>query len=336
MGIHKTLFMEGGKFLLVSFQEKRFLVTGGAGFVGNEVVRQLLAKESTVTVFDNFSSGKKNYLPNHKKLKVIRGNITNENDVKKAVKNQEAVINLAALPFIPDSYDHPADFFSVNTMGSVNMILESIRSKTVDIFVQISTSEVYGTAQKIPMDENHPTFPHSTYAVSKLAADRAAFTLHREHNFPTVIIRPFNSYGPRFTQPYIIPEIIRQISANRNLRLGNVKSSRDFTFVGDTARAILAATKEKKAIGEVINVGSGYDVTILKLANTILKLSHMKSKIVYDRNRKRPFDVNKLVCDNSKAKRILKWKPVVSLEVGLKQTLDWAKNNDISLNSAFG
>lgn len=335
MVVNKSLFMVASRILLMSFQEKRFLVTGGAGFIGNEVVRQLLDKDATVTVFDNFSSGKQNYLPNHKKLKIINGNVTNENDIKKAIKNQEAVINLAALPFIPDSYNHPADFFNVNTMGSVNMILESIRSRTVDIFVQISTSEVYGTAQKIPMNENHPTFPHSTYAVSKLAADRAAFTLHKEHNFPTVIIRPFNSYGPRFTQPYIIPEIIQQISKNNSLKLGNVKSSRDFTFVSDTACAILATTKEKKAIGEVINIGSGFDVTILKLANTILRLSNMKSKIVYDKNRKRPFDVNKLVCDNSKAKRILKWKPTISLEDGLKQTLAWAKNNKLVLNSAF-
>ncbi|MEW6044613.1 MAG: SDR family NAD(P)-dependent oxidoreductase [Thermoproteota archaeon] len=316
----------------MTFQEEHFLVTGGAGFIGNEVVRQLLAEGSTVTVLDNFSSGKKNYLPNHKKLKIIHGDITNTNDIKKAVKNQEVVINLAALPFIPDSYKRPADFFNVNTIGSVNMILESIKSKTVERFVQISTSEVYGNAQKIPMDENHPTFPHSTYAVSKLAADRAAFTLHKEHNFPTVIIRPFNSFGPRFTQPYIIPEIIKQISTNDTLKLGNLQSSRDFTFVSDTTRAILNATKEKNAIGQVINVGSGYDVTILKLANTILKLVNKKSKIVIDKKRKRPFDVNKLVCDNSKAKKILKWNPTISLEEGLKQTLTWAKNTKLITN----
>jgi len=311
----------------VTFAEKHFLVTGGAGFIGNEVVRQLLDKGAIVTVFDNFLSGKKNYLPNHKKLQTIRGDITNENNIKKAMKNQEAVIHLAALPFIPDSYDHPADFFNVNTIGSVNMILQSIKSKTVEIFVQISTSEVYGDAQKIPMDENHPTFPHSTYAVSKLAADRAAFALHKEHGFPTVIIRPFNSFGPRFTQPYIIPEIIRQISTNNNLKLGNLKSSRDFTFVGDTANAIISATKEKRAIGETINIGSGCDVTIFQLAKTILKLANKKSKIVYDKKRKRPFDVNKLVCDSSKAKKILKWKPTVPLEEGLKRTLDWATDN---------
>lgn len=322
--IQTTLFILVFEISLVNFQEKRFLVTGGAGFVGNEVVRQLLDNGSIVTVFDNFSSGKKNYLPNHRKLKIIRGDVTEKDAVKKAIKNQEYVINLAALPFIPDSYDRPADFFNVNTIGSVNVILESIKSKTVRSLVQISTSEVYGSAQKIPMDENHPTFPHSTYAVSKLAADRAAFSLHKEHDFPIVIIRPFNSFGPRFTQPYIIPEIIRQIHQNGSLKLGNIKSSRDFTFVEDTARAMLSAALEKKAIGEVINVGSGYDVTILKLANMILRLSNNKSKIVYDSKRKRPFDVNKLVCDNSKAKKILRWKPRISLEEGLKRTLSWA------------
>lgn len=318
----------------MSFADKHFLVTGGAGFIGNEVTRQLLKNGATVTVFDNFSSGKKNYLPHNKKLKIISGDVTNENTIKKIIRNQEAVINLAALPFIPDSYDRPADFFHVNTIGSVNMILQSIKSKTVEVFVQISTSEVYGDAQKIPMDEEHPTFPHSTYAVSKLAADRAAFALHKEHNFPTVIIRPFNSFGPRFTQPYIIPEIIRQISTNSVLKLGNLKSSRDFTYVSDTADAILKATKEKKAIGEVINVGSGSDITIFNLAKTILKLANKKSRIIYDKKRKRPFDVNKLVCDNSKAKKILKWKPTVSLEDGLKQTLDWAQDNKLVFSSA--
>ena len=319
----------------MTIKEKRFLVTGGAGFIGNEVVRQLLDHGAIVSVFDNFSSGKKTNLPTNKKLKIIRGNLTKENDIKKAIRNQEIVINLAALPFIPDSYDHPVDFFNVNTLGSVNMILQSIKSKTVENFIQISTSEVYGSAQKIPMDENHPTFPHSTYAVSKLAADRAAFTLHKEHDFPVVVIRPFNSFGPRFTQPYIIPEIIKQLSIKNSLKLGNVKSTRDFTYVSDTANAIICATQEKRAIGEVINVGYGSDVSVLKIAKTILKLLNKKSKISFDKKRVRPFDVNKLLCDNSKAKRILKWTPKISFEEGLKLTLDWAKTSNISLNSAF-
>ena len=319
----------------MTLKEKRYLITGGAGFIGNEVVRQLLDKGASVTIFDNFSSGKKTNLPKNKKLKIIRGDITKESDVKKATLNQEFVINLAALPFIPDSYDHPGDFFHVNTIGSVNMILQSIKSKTVKNFVQISTSEVYGSAQKIPMDENHPTFPHSTYAVSKLAADRAAFTLHKEHNFPIVIIRPFTSSGPRFTQPYIIPEIIKQLEKHDHLKLGNVKATRDFTYVSDTAGAIINASIEKKAVGEVINVGTGVDVSVLKIAKTILKLLNKKSKISYDKKRIRPFDVNKLVCDNSKARKILKWKPKISFEEGLKLTLEWSKHSNLTLNNAF-
>ena len=165
----------------MNFKEKRVLVTGGAGFIGSEVTSQLLKKGAFVTVLDNFSSGKKEYLPKNKKLKIIKGSITDEKISTKAIKDNEIVINLAALPFIPDSFYFPTDFFNVNTIGSVNMILQSVRAKSVESFVQISTSEVYGTAQHVPMDENHPTAPHSTYAVSKLAADRAAFTLHKEN-----------------------------------------------------------------------------------------------------------------------------------------------------------
>lgn len=320
----------------VNFKQKRFLVTGGSGFIGNEIVRQLLEKGSIVTVLDNFSSGKKNYLDSHKNLKIIKGNIQDEQIVAKSVKDQEAVINLAALPFIPDSYDHPSEFFKVNTLGSVNAIVQSIKSKTVKSFVQISSSEVYGSAQYTPMDETHPTFPHSTYAVSKLAADRAAFSLHKEHGFPVVIIRPFNSYGPRFTQPYIIPEIIKQISGkSKILKLGNIKATRDFTFVSDTADAIIRASSERKAIGEVINVGSGSDISILDLAKKITKLSNQKITIKYDKARLRPYDVNKLVCNNKKAKRILNWKPKTSLDEGLKKTLEWSRSINISFNSPF-
>jgi nucleoside-diphosphate-sugar epimerase len=314
----------------VNIKEKNYLVTGGAGFIGNEVVRQLLSKDATVTVFDNFSSGKLSNLPKNKKLKIIHGDIRKNSDIKKAIKNQEIIINLAALPFIPDSYNFPVNFFDINTLGSINFILNSIKSNSVENFIQISTSEVYGTAQVIPMDENHPTFPHSTYAVSKLAADRAAFTLHKEHNFPVVIIRPFNSFGPRFTQPYIIPEIIKQISKSNILKLGNIKSSRDFTFVSDTANAIINATIEKKAVGEVINVGYGKDITISKIANSIIKQMNKKVKTIHDKTRIRPYDVNKLVCDNSKARKILKWKPKISFEEGLKITLDWANEKDFN------
>ncbi len=321
----------------LDFQNKRVLVTGGAGFIGSEVVSQLLTNGYFVTILDNFSSGKKQYLPkSNKKLKVIKGDIRDKKSVKKAVTDQEVVIHLAALPFIPDSFYYPGDFFDVNTNGSINMLWNSIKSRSVETFVHISTSEVYGSAQTVSMNENHPTTPHSTYAVSKLAGDRAAFTLHKENGFPVVIIRPFNSYGPRFTEPYIIPEIMSQILNNsKEIILGNVNTARDFTYVQDTASAIIKSMIEKKANGEIINVGSGTEISILNLAKKILKIAKKKTKIKYDKSRERPYDVNRLNCNNKKAKKILKWSPKISMDEGLSQTFSWATKNTISFDAPF-
>lgn len=322
--------------MVFSFKEREVLVTGGAGFIGSELVLQLLQKGATVTVLDNFSSGKRKYLPKNKKLKIIKGDIQNETTTKKAVKDQELVFHLAALPFIPDSFYHPLDFFKTDTLGTINMLWSSINSNSVERFLHLSTSEVYGTAQYTPMDENHPTAPHSTYAVSKLAGDRAAFTLHKENGFPIVIIRPFNSYGPRFTEPYIVPEIINQVLSNqKEIILGNVNSSRDFTFVSDTVSALILAIKEKKAEGEIINVGSGNEIKILDLVKIIVQIAGKKRKIKFDKSRIRPFDVNRLVCNNKKAKRILDWKPKIGFEKGLKITFDWATKNKITFSAPF-
>ena len=290
----------------MNFKDRRILVTGGAGFIGSEVTLQLIKLGANVTVLDNFSSGKRKYLPKSNKLKIVKGDIRKKELVRRIIKDHEGVIHLAALPFIPDSFFYPGEFFDVNTNGTVNMLWNAIKTKTVETFVHISTSEVYGSAQFVPMDENHPTTPHSTYAVSKLAGDRAVFTLHKENGFPAVVIRPFNSYGPRFTEPYIIPEIINQIiRGTKELTLGNIHSSRDFTFVEDTANSMIKALQEKKAVGEIINVGSGNEIQIKNLASKITKLSKRKIKIRYDESRERPYDVNRLVCNNDKKDTLL-------------------------------
>ena len=322
---------------MANLQDKRVLVTGGAGFIGSETVNQLLSQGSLVTVFDNFSSGKMHFLPKqNKNLSIIKGDITNELAVAKATKNQEAIIHLAALPFIPDSFYYPVDFFKVNTIGSMNLFWSAVKSKTVDVVVNISTSEVYGSAQYSPMDENHPTSPFSTYAVSKLAADRAAFTLHKENGFPSIVIRPFNTYGPRFTEPYIIPEILSQLlRGNRELNLGNINSTRDFTFVSDTVRAILKAMQGKKTIGEIINVGSENEIRIGDLVTKLSKIMKVKTKIKRDESRLRPYDVNRLVCNNKKAQKLLNWRPTISIDKGLKMTFDWASKNKVVFNSPF-
>ena len=321
---------------MLNYNEKRILVTGGAGFIGSEVVSQLIKKNAMVTVIDNFSFGKKQYLPKKNNLKIIEGDITDEKVVSRAVKDQEFVIHLAALPFIPDSFHYPANFFNVNANGTVNLLWKSIQSKTVTRFIHISTSEVYGTAQHTPMDENHPTAPHSTYAVSKLAGDRVAFTLHKEHGFPVVIIRPFNSYGPQYTQPYIIPEIMNQLLiGNKELMLGNIDATRDFTYVSDTANAIIRSLDSKKAVGEIINVGSGNEISIKDLAFKISKIAKKKIKIRHDESRERPYDVNRLICNNKKASKLLGWKPKINMDQGLKKLFQWATKNRITFQAPF-
>ena len=322
---------------MTSFRDKAILVTGGAGFIGSEAVNQLLNEGAKVTVFDNFSSGKKHYLPKgNKKLRIIKGDITNERAVINVTKDQEIVLHLAALPFIPDSFYYPVDCFKINTIGSMHVFWSAVKSKTVETVVNISTSEIYGSAQYTPMDENHPTSPYSTYAVSKLAADRAAFTLHKENGFPVIILRPFNTFGPRYTEPYIIPEIIGQIlRGTKELNLGNVHSTRDFTFVSDTVKGMINAAKEKKAIGEIINIGSQNEIRIGDLVTKLSKIAKIKTKIKRDESRLRPYDVNRLVCNNKKAQQLLKWKPMISVDKGLKITYDWAKNNKVIFNAPF-
>lgn len=311
------------------------LVSGGAGFIGSELTKQLVRNGADVTVLDNFTSGKEEYVQGLP-ARIVKGDICDRKKVAGCVKDQEIIYHLAALPFIPDCYVNPEEFFKINVEGSINLMWQAIQSKSVERFIYISSSEVYGTAQGILMNEDHPTLPQSTYAASKLAADRAVFTLHKEHNFPAVILRPFNTYGPNITQPYIIPEIaIQLLSDNDRLRLGNVDSSRDFTFVEDLARAIVLSSLRDEAIGEVINVGSGNDIKIKDLAVLLAEIVGRQLSIEIDSSRFRPYDVTRLRCDNSKARKILGWKPEVELEVGLRRTVDWMRQHSITFKSPF-
>ena len=315
---------------------KTIFVTGGAGFLGSEVVRQISASGGNVIVYDNLSSGKKKFIQDYPRVKVIKGDVKNRSTIHKAIQKSQYIINLAALPFIPDSFHYPQEFFEVNTNGTLNLILESIDHKKIKNFVHISTSEVYGSAKKSPMDENHPILPQSTYAVSKLAGEKAVFTMHKEHDFPAVMIRPFNTYGPNITQPYIIPEIIMQVlGKNSEIKLGNINAERDFTFVSDTANGIIKALFSKKAIGETINLGSGKSYKIKNIVKLVSSILEKKVTITSNKDRLRPFDVNKLVCDNRKAKKILNWEPKITFDEGLKNTIDWIKENDVELRTPF-
>lgn len=312
------------------------LVTGGCGFIGSELVRQLANQECKVRVLDNFSSGKLLYLPPDKgHIEVIKGDIREERTVSRAVKGVDVVYHLAALPFIPDSYRQPWEFFDTNVMATLTLLLRS-NAEGVRRFVYVSSSEIYGSALHVPMDESHPTNPHSTYAVSKLAADRMVFTFQKENRLPTVIIRPFNCYGPRVTQPYIIPEIITQsLNNSKTIKLGNLGSTRDFTYVEDTARAISAAGVRESAVGETINVGSGNETSIEELAQMVLKILGKHKALRPERSRMRPYDVERLVCDNRKASRLLGWTPRIGLRQGIALTIKWFATNSVAFRGPF-
>ena len=322
--------------ILNELAEKEVLLTGGCGFIGSEVTKQLSNLGSKITIIDNLSSGKEEYVKNISNVTLIKVDLNDKEKIHELVKDKDYVIDLAALPFIPDSYFYPNEFFETNVNSTINLALAVSKEKKIKRFVHISSSEIYGSARHVPMDENHPTTPQSTYAVSKLGGERVVFTMHKEHNFPAVIIRPFNSFGPNITQPYIIPEIISQLLKDQDeITLGNINSKRDLTFVSDTARGIILALVVEGIVGETINIGSQRALSIKELAQNIASIMGKEVSINVDSTRFRPHDVDTLVCDYNKANKLLGWKPEVSINEGLEQTIKWVKEHGISFNKPF-
>jgi len=307
----------------VELRDKQVLVTGGAGFIGSSIVRGLLKEKANVIVYDNFLSGDMSNLKEvRSSIKIIKGDILDEN-FKTVLKKEgiEYLFNLAAEPYIPHCYYRPEKFFEVNANGALNVLL-SCRDVKVKRIIQYSTSEVYGSAKFTPMHEDHPTLPLSTYAVSKLAADRLCFTLCHEQDIPVIVLRQFNVYGPRETQPYIIPELITQLSKGNKVNLGNIKARRDLTYVDDAAGAALALVKCKEAVGEVFNVGTGIDYSVKEMANIVGELmGHDRIEISVEKARLRPLDVDRLQCGHSKLHKLTGWEPRISLRDGLRKTI---------------
>jgi nucleoside-diphosphate-sugar epimerase len=312
------------------------LVTGGAGFIGSALVKRLLQRNNEVTVLDNFVTGDIINLQDiidqvdgsrtefDDYINLISGDLLRTDIVDILKTNEiEYVFHLAAEPYIPSCYDRPDDFFSVNANGTLRLLL-ACKEANVERIVNYSSSEVYGTAQKVPMDESHRTYPQSTYAVSKLAADRLCFTLFHEQGIPVVILRQFNCYGPRETHPYIIPELITQLSSSTNLSLGNVEARRDLTYVTDAVRGATKLANCPAAEGEVVNLGYGEDNSVSELANLVAELMDCGDiSIEVEQERFRPLDVQQLQCDYTKANELISYEPAVSLREGIERTIQW-------------
>ena len=316
-------------------KNKEILVTGGCGFIGSEIVKQLSLLGANVTIIDNLSSGKEKYIQDLSNVKLITADLLDDDAIKSVVKDKEYIINNAALPFIPDSYYFPKKFFDVNVNATISLALSVIKEKKAKRFVHISSSEIYGTARYTPMDENHQTTPQSTYAVSKLAGERVVFTMYKEHDLPAVIIRPFNCFGPNITQPYIIPEIIRQIENGDVIKLGNLNAKRDLTYVTDTARGIILSLVKEGVIGEVINIGSQRSFSIKELVSLISEIMGKKVSIEIDPSRFRPYDVDTLICNYERATKLLGWKPEIAVKEGLEKTVEWAKKEKFDIGIPF-
>ncbi|RMF91281.1 MAG: NAD-dependent epimerase/dehydratase family protein [Methanobacteriota archaeon] len=314
----------------MNLSSKSVLVTGGAGFIGSSLVRELLREDAEVTVLDNFSAGDPSHLAGlDGSLEVVEGDIRDSSLTSLLERKEvDCVFNLAAEPYIPYCYDRPAQFFEVNANGTLNLLL-ACKEAGVERILHYSSSEVYGSAKHVPMDEEHPTLPLSTYAVSKLAADRLCFTMYHEQEVPVIILRQFNCYGPRETYPYIIPELISQLSKGPDLQLGNIKARRDFTYVEDAVRGAIELMKCDRAVGEVVNLGSGIDYSVEELSHIIGELmGYDRVNIEIAKERLRPLDVERLQCDYSKARELCGYRPKTSIAEGIERTIDWFRENN--------
>ena len=261
-------------------------------------------------------------------LQIVSGDLQDFDAVFSAVRDVDVIFHLGSLISIPYSYIRPRDTIENNILSTLN-ILTAARDLGVEKVVHTSSSEVYGTALYVPIDEKHPLQGQSPYSASKIGADKIAESFYCSFDLPVATIRPFNTYGPRQSARAIIPTIITQAIEQEKIKLGSLFPTRDYTFVKDTVNGFISTAESKSSIGEVINIGSNFEISMGDLAQRISSLLNKDIKIVQDSSRVRPFksEVKRLWCDNAKAKRLLGWEPQVSLDEGLKETIEWISEN---------
>ena len=308
---------------------KKILITGATGFVGSHLAELCVKKGFEVIAFDrynpNYNLGWLEKSKYKDDINFVFGDIRDYDSVLKTMKGCKIVFHLAALIGIPYSYLSPQAYLKTNVEGTYN-ILESSKHMNIEQTIITSTSEVYGTAQYIPIDEKHPISAQSPYSASKISADQLAISYYNSFQLPIKIIRPFNVYGPRQSSRAVIPSIIIQALNNKKeIKLGNVEPSRDFTYVTDTCNAFLDILKIKNFFGNTLNVGSNNEYTINDIAKKILEKLNSKANIKKEllRTRSSKSEVVRLVCDNSKILKTTQWKPMIKIEKGLDMTINW-------------
>lgn len=310
---------------------KKILVTGADGFIGSHLTEELVKKGYKVKAFVYYNSfnswGWIDTFPKDikEKIEIFTGDIRDPNGVKTAVENCDIIFHLAALIGIPFSYHSPDSYVDTNIKGALNILQASRQLKTERVLIT-STSEVYGTAQYVPIDENHPYQGQSPYSASKIGADRITESFYRSFNLPVTIVRPFNTYGPRQSARAVIPTIIMQlIKGFKQIKLGNLYPTIDFTYVKDVVNGFIEIAKSDKTIGEEINIATQSEISIGDLAKEIIKQINPKAEIAFDKKRVRPkkSEVERLYGSNEKIKKITNWQPKYSLSKGLKETIKW-------------
>ena len=319
----------------MNLKGKKVLVTGAEGFIGSHLTERLVELGADVTALVQYNSFNnwgwidtfdKNILDS---IKVETGDIRELDGMNRIIKGQEVVMHLAALIAIPYSYLSPMAYVRTNVEGTTN-VLEACRRYDVQKIVHTSTSETYGTALYVPIDEKHPMQGQSPYSASKIGADKMAESFCKSFDMPIATIRPFNTYGPRQSARAVIPTIISQILAGKKeIKLGSLSPTRDFNYVKDTAEAFIKIAESDNTIGEVINAGSNYEISIGDTAQKIINIIGSDVKIVTDEERFRPknSEVNRLWADNKKIRELTGWQPKYSIDDGLKETVEWIRNN---------
>lgn len=311
------------------------LVTGADGFIGSNLVEQLLKSGDKVKAFVYYNSfntwGWLDTFPKEllDEIEIFAGDIRDPNGVRAAMKDVDEVYHLAALIAIPFSYHSPDSYVDTNIKGTLN-VLQAARDLETSRVLITSTSEVYGTAQYVPIDEKHPYQGQSPYSATKIGADRLAESFYRSFNMPITIVRPFNTYGPRQSNRAVIPTIITQLLAGKEeIKLGSLTPTRDFNFVKDTANGFIELAKSPNTIGEEINIATQQEITIGELAEELIRQINPNAKIVCEEERLRPknSEVNRLLGSNEKIKRLTDWRPQYTFEQGLAETIEFFKNN---------